>query len=124
VDTVDPEISVNELVEQHVMGSDQRAFPVLDRGRFVGLVCLQDVRKVPRESWPGTRVRDIMTPAGSVSTLGPRDDAAEAMFTLTRRGVNQLPVIDDGKVIGVLQREDILRWLSLYGDSALGSGSS
>jgi Zn-dependent protease/CBS domain-containing protein len=121
-DTVHPGLGVNTLVEEHIMGSEQRAFPVLDRGRLAGMVCLQDVRKVARDRWPATRVEDIMTPADQVAAVEPQDDAAEAMLVLSRRAVNQLPVVDHGKVVGLLRREDILRWLSLYGDASLGGG--
>jgi Zn-dependent protease/CBS domain-containing protein len=121
-DTVHPGLAVGTLVEEHIMGTEQRAFPVLDRDRLVGMVCLQDVRKVPRDQWPATRVEDIMTPAGQVAAVEPQDDAAEAMVVLSRRAVNQLPVVDQDKLVGLLRREDILRWLSLYGDASLGGG--
>jgi Zn-dependent protease/CBS domain-containing protein len=119
-DTVAPGLAVSTLVEEHIMGTEQRAFPVLAQNRLVGMVCLQDVRKVPRERWPERRVEDIMTPADRVAAVKPEDDAAEAMVVLTRRGVNQLPVVERGRVVGLLRREDILRWLSLYGDASLG----
>jgi Zn-dependent protease/CBS domain-containing protein len=122
--TVEPDASVDRFVDEHVMGTDQRAFPVLDHGRFVGLVCLRDVRKVSREAWPHTAVRQIMTPADAIAALGPREDASEALMTLTRRDINQLPVVESGRVVGLLRREDVLRWLSLYGDTTLVKGDA
>jgi CBS domain-containing protein len=60
-----------------------------------------------------------MTPAGQLSTITMDADAAEALQCLSRGGVNQLPVIDDGKLKGLIRREDILQWLSLYGKDVL-----
>ncbi|MDQ2694650.1 MAG: site-2 protease family protein [Pseudomonadota bacterium] len=112
--TVAPDLSVGELVDRYLMPTDQRAYPVLDDGRLVGLVCLHDIRKVSRESWPLTPVREVMTPAADVAHIGPADDTADALFLITRRGVNQLPVVESGQVRGLIRREDIMKWLTLH----------
>jgi predicted transcriptional regulator len=112
---VHPGMRIDALVDEHLMRSDQRAFPVIDEGNLLGLVCLQDIRRIPRQAWDTTVVGDVMTPAARLSTIGVDADAAEALQRLSREGVNQLPVIDDGELEGLIQREDILKWLSLYG---------
>jgi Zn-dependent protease/predicted transcriptional regulator len=114
--TLEPDLTVEALVNDHMMGSDQRAFPVTENSRFMGLVCLQDVRKIARDNWPGTSVKDIMTAADQLSILAPNDDAAEALFELARRNVNQLPVVSEGGFQGLVTREDILKWLMLHGE--------
>jgi CBS domain-containing protein len=42
-----------------------------------------------------------------------RQDAAEALGILAQRNVNQLPVLDGERLVGLLRREDVLKWLSL-----------
>jgi Zn-dependent protease/predicted transcriptional regulator len=112
---VHPDTHLDVLVDDYLMRGDQRAFPVTDEGDFLGLVCLEDIRRIPRQAWHATSVRDIMTPTGQLTTVTTDADAAEALQRLSRSGVNQLPVIDDGDLAGLIQREDILKWLSLYG---------
>lgn len=115
VRTVAPGLSVRALVDDYMMSSDQRAYPVVDGGRLNGMVCLEDVRKVPRAEWDSTRVADIMT--AEVATVGPDDAAAEALAALGQRQINQLPVVDgQGRVRGLVRREDVLRWLAVHGD--------
>jgi CBS domain-containing protein len=99
------------------MGTDERCFPVLQDGdQLAGLVCLDDVRKVPREDWDTTRVRDIMTPMDQVAVVTPQEEAGEAFTVLTGRDVNQVPVVQDGHLVGMLRRRDILKWLQLHGE--------
>lgn len=117
--TVESDITISRLVDQHLLHSDQRAYPVVDGFNLVGLVCLEDLRKVPREAWERTRVADIMTPAARLAQVAPTEDTSDALTTLTNRGVNQLPVVENGRVRGLVRREDILRWLALRGDRAL-----
>ena len=122
VRTVGPDLSVRSLVDDYVMSSDQRAYPVVDGERLRGVVCLGDIRKVARGDWDSTRVADIMTT--DVATLGPDSLASDALAALGQRGINQLPVVDrQGRVRGLVRREDILRWLSLHGDPALHGGT-
>jgi Zn-dependent protease/predicted transcriptional regulator len=112
-------MTVSQLVDEHLLHSDQRAYPVVDDGKLVGLVCLEDVRKTNRDAWAHTRVADIMTPASNLAHIGPGEDTSEALSTLTSRGVNQLPVVENGRVRGLVRREDILRWLALRGERGL-----
>jgi Zn-dependent protease/predicted transcriptional regulator len=114
--TVEPGVSVHELIDDYVMRGEQRAYPVVEKGELVGLVCLQDVHRLPRREWDTTAVRSIMTPVDQVAAVGPNDSGMDALTTLSQRGVNQLPVIEGRHVRGLLRREDILRWLSVYGD--------
>lgn len=115
---VKPDLQVSELVYDWMLGTDERAFPVVEDGRLVGLVSIEDVRKVPREDWPRTTVARIMTPADKLAVVGPRVDAGEALHELTRRDVRQLPVVENGRLLGILRRRDIVRWLRLQSDTA------
>lgn len=111
--TVSSDISVQSLVYDYVMGTDERAFPVVDDGTVVGLVSLDDIRKVSRHDWPTTLVRQIMTPVENLVWVSPDDDAARALDKLSQRDVNQLPVLQDGALVGLLRRQDIMRWLQI-----------
>lgn len=113
--TVSPDMPVEILVDECLMQGDQRGFPVLDGGDLIGLVCLHDIRATPRHAWHSTSVREIMTPAERLATIAPNAHVAQALQTLSLEGVNQLPVIERGKLEGLIRREDILKWLSLYG---------
>jgi Zn-dependent protease/CBS domain-containing protein len=114
---VDPQTRISRLIDRHIMGTDERAFPVLEHDRLVGLICLEDVRKVPRQEWDERQVQDVMTPADQLVTLSPRMDANEAFQMLTRKDVRQIPVIENGQLVGMLRRRDIMRFLQLQSDS-------
>jgi Zn-dependent protease/predicted transcriptional regulator len=113
--TVEPQLSVDALINEHLLGTEQRVFPVIEDNQFRGIVCLQDIRTVAPEKRAQTRVSQIMTPAQRVVHAAPEEDAATVLERLARRQINQLPVIEHGKLQGIVRREDIMRWLSLYG---------
>jgi Zn-dependent protease len=111
--TVPPDISISSLVHDHVMTTDDHAFPVEENGRLLGLVTLEDVRGVPRDQWDVTLVRQVMTPANQLITISSDDCADEALNKLRERDVRQLPVLRNGELAGLLRRRDIVKWLQL-----------
>lgn len=116
--TLPPTLPVSSLVHDRILGTDDRAFPVGEDGHLSGLICLDDVRKAPRETWDTTPVSRLMTPADQLATVSPEEDAGEAFDELARRDVNQLPVISGGRLVGMLSRQDLVRWLQVHADGA------
>jgi CBS domain-containing protein len=118
--TVSPAMTVDELINDGVMGTDDHAFPVIDEGQLAGLVTLEDVRRVPRSSWGNTTVQEIMTAADRLVSVTTGEDAAEALNRLQARDVRQLPVMRNGSLAGLLRRRDLVRWLQLHSETELG----
>jgi CBS domain-containing protein len=63
-----------------------------------------------------------MTPRRELVTLSPEQDAAAALDLFGKRDVNQLPVLKDGQLLGLIRREDILKWLSLHAGLTITEG--
>ena len=79
------------------------------------MVCLRDLRRRSHDAWNATAVREIMTPTERLTTVSPQDDAFDALTLLGQRNLNQIPVLDDGRLVGMIRREDVLNWLSVRG---------
>lgn len=112
---VSPELPVSAFVDQYLMRNDQQCFPVLVGDNLVGLVCLADLRKVDRDEWERCSVADIMTGRDSLAMVTPRDQVSDALKKISSRDVDQVPVVEEGHLFGVLRRADILRWVELQG---------
>jgi Zn-dependent protease/CBS domain-containing protein len=111
--TVPSIMTVDALVHDKIIQSDDHAFPVVDNDRLVGMVTLEDVRAIARNTWGSTSVRQIMTPLDKLVTLDVEDCADEAFQKLQTNDVNQLPVMKGNTLAGLLRRRDIIKWLHL-----------
>jgi CBS domain-containing protein len=111
--TVAPELSLAALVHDYLIRSDEHALAVMRDGRLVGLVSLTDVRAVPPAEWPATPVSRVMRSDTSLTIATPDEPMAQAFEQLARQNVEQLPVLDHGRLVGMLQRRDVARWLEL-----------
>jgi len=110
---VPPDLPISTLVYDHIMQGDERAFPVVEADRLLGMVFIENLRTLDRSGWDKTTVRDVMVPQNELETVTPREDAMDAFQKLTHREMRQIPVVQNGKLIGMLRRRDILRWLQL-----------
>jgi CBS domain-containing protein len=84
------------------------ALPVLEGQRLVGIISERDLTAALAEGADpaATPVADYMTPAPEV--LRPDSDLADAAHTMLRLGVRHLPVMQGGRLVGVLSMRDVL----------------
>lgn len=112
-------IAVETLVNDYILASGRRCFPVVDGGQAMGLVSVHDVRAVERRQWPFKTVREIMTPLAKVKQVRPDDDLSSVMQLLTEQNVNQVPVVAENSVIGMVSRDSLLYFIHLRGELGL-----
>lgn len=108
-----PETSVAELVEQYLLPGNRRAMPVAERDRLVGMVTLGDIKDVPPDQRTRVTVGEVMGGRDGLMTIRPADTLSTAVERITERDLEQLPVVEDGQLIGVLTRADLMRQLQL-----------
>ena len=108
---VSPDVSLQTLADDYVLRTGQRCFLVADDGRIKGLVAAGDLKSVERERWPTTHVDAVMRPLEQVKRVKPETSLAEALEMMARDDLNQLPVMSNGHLEGILTRSHILRVL-------------
>jgi Zn-dependent protease len=110
--TVDGSRTLGDFVEHELMRSGDRCFVVADGTRSgMGLVTLDAVAAVPRRSWSEKRVADVMQPLQLVRSVAPEAPLADSLERMSRDGVQQLAVVEDGRIAGVVTRGDVMRVL-------------
>jgi CBS domain-containing protein len=77
----------------------------------VGLLTLHQVKEVPRSEWPTTTAAQVMVPAARMKWVRPDTELWAALQEMDRDGVNQLPVMANGQILGILTREGIISFL-------------
>ncbi|MDP2689849.1 MAG: site-2 protease family protein, partial [Deltaproteobacteria bacterium] len=100
-----------EVVDKYFFKHHFVSYPVTSNGRVEGLLSLNSVRAVERERWETTLVRDVMQSLGPEDTLSPGDDASEALNKMITGGAGRFPVLDDGRLVGIVSRRDIMKML-------------
>jgi Zn-dependent protease/CBS domain-containing protein len=115
-----PDMSVEQLVYDFAVRQGMRALPVVQDGRLLGIVTLSDIREHPQERWPALTVADIMTPM-PLQTVTPGQSIPEALQIMGEQDLNQLPVVEDSRLVGLLSRANIVRFLQIRDELRLRS---
>ena len=75
-------------------------------------MAIRDIRAVPPAQWPATPVGKVMR-SEELRVATPDEPLTEAFAELARRDIGQLPVLDHGRLVGMLRRRDVARWIEL-----------
>lgn len=106
--TVTPGLTVDTFATQLLGGeSPLSAVPVVDGESIVGLIGVGQVRRIRRTEWAKTRVEDVMATPPKLSFLAPTEPLKGALERLYRAGLDGFPVLEDGRLLGVLTRRGI-----------------
>jgi Zn-dependent protease/CBS domain-containing protein len=118
--TVPANISLQKLVDEYFLPQGLRSALVLQGDQLAGLITLSDIRHVAREEWPQTPVGFAMIPVDRLHTVLPQQKLTDILPLMTGKDVNQLPVVQAGKLIGVVTRDAVIRSLQVRQGLGLG----
>jgi Zn-dependent protease/predicted transcriptional regulator len=116
--SVQPSLPIDRLVEDFYLTYKHNTYPVIDSDRIIGIITLKQVKEVPRSQWVEKTVRDVMMPLREDITLDPDGEAVDALQKMIRSGEGRLPVVKEGKAVGMISRRDILNLLEIKTDLA------
>jgi Zn-dependent protease/CBS domain-containing protein len=106
-------VTVGQLIRDMVLPMNLRAIPVVAGDRLLGLVTIGDLRKVDQERWGATAVEEVMTPAPELPAVSPDDDLATALERFGTTDAPLLPVVKDGRLVGLLYRESVIGYVRM-----------
>jgi Zn-dependent protease/CBS domain-containing protein len=109
--TVPADLTIEQLVDEHILGGGQRCFLVTRESDTVGMITLHRIKQVPRHDWATTTAAQAMLPLEQLKRTDPETQLWTALQQMDRDGVNQLPVTRDNHVLGMLSRASVITFL-------------
>ena len=110
---VDGRVNLQTLVDEYLLPTGQRCFVVEEKGSVAGIITPHEVKSIARARWPYTTVDEVMLPLDRLHAVSSDTLVTEALETMGREDVNQLPVVNDGRLAGIISRGHILRTLQM-----------
>jgi len=109
--TVPSDLTLQQLVDERILGNGQRCFLVERDDKPLGMITLHRVKEVPRQEWATTKVGQAMLPIDQLKSVDPDMELWPALQNMDRAGVNQMPVVQAQRVVGMLSRDDAITYL-------------
>jgi len=112
-DPVPPDMTLAQLVEEHVLTRHGRYYPVMAGEELLGLITLADMRHHERAEWLNTTVFRAMTPFERLRTVAPSESVMKVLQVMSEADVHQVPVVEGRRLLGIISRGDILRLIQV-----------
>ncbi len=113
---ISPQLTLGELVQRYIFSGGRQCFLVIDEGQLEGVLTLKNVKSVPQSDWALMPVREIMTPVDQLRTLAPGQDALSILEQMDESGINQMPVVGEEGIIGLVTRDGLTRLLQIQSE--------
>ncbi len=107
------DLTLRQFVDAYVLAQGLRSALVVDSGsgQLQGLITLADLRQIPQERWGQEPVGQVMTPLARLHTVAPGQSLNDALPLMAQNDVNQLPVVENGRVVGVVMRDRVMQYI-------------
>lgn len=121
VQTVTPDRTLDEVIDR-MFRERHTGYPVVENGRLVGIITLDDIRDVDPDRRRAVRVAEAMST--ELETVGTGTEAMEAMQRLASGGIGRLLVTDDaGSLAGLVTRSDLVTAMSIIRERRSSGGA-
>jgi CBS domain-containing protein len=111
--TVPADISLQQLVDAYFLPGGLRYALVMQADHLLGLITLSDIRHISREQWGQVPVSNAMIPLSRLHVATPQQSLSDVFSLMAGRDVNQLPVVENGALVGILGRDAIVHYLEV-----------
>jgi Zn-dependent protease/predicted transcriptional regulator len=105
--TIDADLDISAATDRYLAGHDGEAFPVVRDNRVVGFVSLRTARDVPGDR----KVQEAMVESPWTVAAGPGEPMNRVIDRVGEEGGKTVLVFDQGRLIGVIEAEDLARFL-------------
>jgi len=106
--TVPPDMKVKEFIEL-MLKQKHLGYPVMENNKMIGIITLNDVSNVPEDK----EVRELMTK--KVISVSPDVSTYEAFKIINEKNIGRLIVEENGNIVGIVSRTDLMRLLEVIG---------
>ncbi len=104
VEYISGDITIKELLNK-MLNKSHSGYPIIEDDKVVGLVTMEDIRKIDPQKHHDVSVREIMST--NIKKTSPEEDINKALQLLLEEDIGRLMVIDDDKLVGIITRTDI-----------------
>jgi CBS domain-containing protein len=112
-------MSLQEFADVYLLRTGRRCFGVEDDGHLVGLLTPRDVGAISRERWDRTTVGEAMRPLQELHVITPDTPVLDALKLVARYDVNQLLVVANGTLQGIVSRSHLVQLIQVRSELRL-----
>jgi CBS domain-containing protein len=105
--TAAPDLTLDEFFRLYALGQREPATVVVEKGRYLGVIRVEELAEIPQERWVSTPVCDLMRM--DFPTANPAWKLRDALRAMEQADIDLLPVVEGELFVGVVTTAEILK---------------
>lgn len=110
---VAPDVRVKEMVEDRMMLRGQRCFFVIGDAAASAVLTAEDLLAIPRDRWATVTAGEVAQAGEAHARLPASSDVFAALRLMEAQSSDQLPVVENDQLVGMVSRDQILKMLQM-----------
>ena len=103
------QLSLGQLIRDYILVTGLRYFVVVDEAKLQGIVTMRNIKRIPKRRRDSTSIGEIMIPTSKLKTAHAEQPAINLLEQMDNLEINQMPVLEEDKVIGIVARDSLIR---------------
>jgi len=108
--------TVDAAVNEYFLKYGYGGFPVVDDGKFLGILTLREIKNISKERWKDVRISGVFIPHDKKWEVSENEDAMRALELMISEDKGRLVVTEKGNIIGLITRNGIARYVKIMGE--------
>ncbi|MBI4654340.1 MAG: site-2 protease family protein [Nitrospirae bacterium] len=113
--TMSPSITLEDAVNDYFLRYGYGGFPVVEDGKYIGMITLKEVKSVSRENHKNKKVSDVYVPHKRLWEISPNEEVMKALEVMIKEDVGRLVVKEGDTIVGLITRNGIAKYVQLMG---------
>lgn len=113
--TIEPSMTLSKVVDDYFLKYGYGGFPVVEEGKFLGILTLKEVKEVSRENWSKVKVAEAYVPHEKRWEISPDAEVTKALELMIKEDKGRIVVTERERIIGLITRNGIARYIQLMG---------
>ncbi|WP_295101714.1 site-2 protease family protein [uncultured Candidatus Kuenenia sp.] len=112
---VSPSLSLEEVVNNYFLKYGYGGFPVVEDGKYLGIITLKEIKGIPKNAFEDTRVREVYLKHKKQWEISAEAEAIKALESMLREDTGRLVVKKGASIQGLITRNGIARYVQIIG---------
>ena len=113
--TVSPSITIAKVVNDYFLRYGYGGFPVVEGGKYLGMITLKEIKGIPRNAFEGTKVSEVYVKHKKQWEISAEDEVTKALEAMIREDAGRLVVKERDAISGLITRTGIARYVQIKG---------
>ncbi|MBA2655322.1 MAG: site-2 protease family protein [Gammaproteobacteria bacterium] len=111
--TVQPDITLQDLVDNYFYKHYHKLYPVVENKKLVGCISFNEIKQIEKEQWPILKVRQVMRQCTPEIAIDVDTEVSKVLQMMTSQKISRVIVTDQGKLYGIITLKDMMDIISM-----------